>query len=251
MDFTHLTPEQWLVAALAALTVGFAKSGFGGVGMLTVVLMASIMPGHEKESTGVVLPLLICGDLFAVSAFRRHVRWQLFARLLPPAFCGVLIGYFWLRHLSNAGFKPVIGWLVMILLALQLLRQFRPAWFQGLPQSRAFAWSMGVAAGITTMLANAAGPIMTLFLLALELPKLEFVGTAAWFFLVVNLTKVPFSASLGFIGMHSLAFNLVLAPLVGAGVFVGRLLLHRMDQKLFEWILVALTTATAIHLIFG
>jgi uncharacterized protein len=153
MDFSHLTSQQWLLAALAAFCVGLAKSGFGGVGMLILVLMASVMRGHERESTGVVLPLLICGDLLAAHAFRRHVRWPVLARMLLPAAVGVVIGFFWLGSLSNTGFKPLIGILVLALTALHVLRQSFPGKFQNIPHNPWFAWTMGIAAGITTMLA--------------------------------------------------------------------------------------------------
>ena len=251
MDFSHLTAQQWLLAGLAALLVGLAKSGFGGVGMLILVLMANVMRGHERESTGVVLPLLICGDLFASHAFRRHVRWPMLFRLLPPAGVGVLLGFFWMRTLSNTGFKPLIGMIVLVLAALHLLRESMPQKFQNIPHNPWFAWGLGITAGITTMLANAAGPIMALFFLAMALPKLEFVATGALFFLAVNLFKIPFSMNLGFITGPSLAFNAVLIPLVALGIFGGRFLIHRMNQRLFEKVLLLLTIFTALHLIFA
>ncbi len=249
MDFFHLTLEQWLLAILAALFVGISKAGFGGFGMLTVALMATLMKGHELESTGIVLPMLICGDLLAVRAFRGHVRWPILLGLLPPAVAGVLAGFFWMSGLSNVGFKPVIGWIVLALVGLQLFRQFRPVLFQHVPHTRTFAWLAGTSAGFTTMVANAAGPIMTLYLLAVQLPKLAFVGTGAWYFLIVNLIKVPFSASLGFITPNSLLFNAALIPAVAAGLFTGRYFLHRIDQTFFERLLLALTALTALHLI--
>jgi len=251
MDFSHLTYQQWLLAGLAALMVGLAKSGFSGVGMLILVLMASVMRGHELQSTGVVLPLLICGDILASRTYFRHVQWPMLVRMLPPAGVGIVIGFFWMSRLSNTGFKPLIGVIVLALTALHVLRQSMPGKFQNVPHSPWFIWIMGITAGITTMLANAAGPIVTLFFLAVALPKLEFVGTAALFFLAVNLFKVPFSANLGFITLPSLGFNLALIPFVFVGIFGGRFLLHRLNQQLFEKVLLVLTALTALHLIFG
>ncbi len=251
MDFSQLTPAQWAMAVLAALTVGFSKGGFGGIGMLTVTLVATLMRGHERESTGVVLPLLICGDFFAVHAFRRHVRWPLLIRLLPPALIGVCLGFFWMRQMSDASFKPVIGWIVLCLAAFQICRQVWPERLQSVPHGRPFTWTMGTGAGVTTMLANAAGPIMTLYFLAVRLPKLEFLGTTAWYFLIVNLFKIPFSANLGFIHPGSLLFDAALVPFVATGVVIGRFLIHRIDQKLFERLLLGLTGLAALHLIFS
>jgi len=251
MDLFHLAPLQWFLAVLAAFSIGLSKSGFGGVGLLSVALMAAVMHGHERESTGVVLPLLVCGDLFAVRAFRRHVRWSQVFRMLPPALIGIVLGYVWIQNLSNAGFKPVVGWIVIGLVALQIWRQVRTDSFQHIPHTRWFAWSAGMGSGVTTMLANAAGPIMTLYFLAIELPKLEFVATAAWFFLIVNLCKVPLSANLGLIYPGSLLFNVVLTPFVALGILSGRSLVHRIDQRTFETLLLVLSTLTALHLIFS
>ena len=250
MDISHFTLQQWLLATLAALMVGLAKSGFSGVGMLILVLMALVMPGHEMESTGVVLPLLVCGDVFASRAFYRHVQWPMLFRMLPPAMIGVVIGFFWMKHMSNTGFKPLIGCIVLGLTILHVIRQNLPGRLQNVPHSLWFIWSMGIAAGITTMIANAAGPIVTLFVLAVALPKLEFVGTGDLFFLTINLFKIPFSAKLNFITLSSLGINLALVPFVFLGILGGRFLLHRMNQHLFEKVLLALTALTALHLIF-
>ncbi len=251
MDFAHFTSHQWLLSILAAALVGLGKSGFGGVGALSVALMAIVMAGHEGESTGVILPLLICGDFFAIHAFWRHVRWPLLRRLLPPALLGVLCGYAWLRLSGGVALKPMIGWTVLALVALQLLRQLTPQWFRRVPHTWWFAWTLGIVAGITTMLANAAGPVMALYFLAVELPKMELVATSAWFFLFINLFKLPLSANLGFIQSGSLCFNAALIPFVGLGIVAGRLLLHRIDQGIFERLLLFLTVLTALHLIFN
>jgi len=247
MHIPELTHTQWLLAMLAALCVGLGKSGFGGVGMFTVLLMAEVKPAYE--STGIVLPLLICGDIFAVSAFRKHAKWPYIWKTLPPALVGICIGYFLMPHIPKETFRPVIGWIVLLMVMLQYLRQFRPAIFQNIPHTRWFAWLMGTWSGVTTMMANAAGPVMALYLLAVNLPKYELVGTSAWFFLIINLTKVPLSSHLGLINKESLTFNLVLVPLVLAGIFLGRMLIRHVPQKLFEQILLFSAAAVSIRLI--
>ncbi len=251
VDFSHLSLAQWAVAAVAALCVGISKSGFGGMGMLTVTLMAAIMPGQERESTGVVLPLLICGDLFAVAVYRRHANWGHLVGLLPPAVVGVVAGYFWLQALEKVDFRPIIGGIILALVGLQVLRQWRATPGDKIPHGKPFIWGTGFTAGVTTMLANAAGPVMTLYFLAVRLPKMELVGTAAWYFLIVNLLKVPFSSHLGFITPASLWFNLLLVPFVGVGILGGRWLLHRIDQRRFERLLLVLIVLSAAHLLFS
>ena len=246
---------------LAAVTVGLAKSGFGGMGMLTVSLMAILMQGHERESTGVVLPLLIVGDLLAVQAYRRDVRWELLGKMLPPAMGGIVIGYLCMGHLGNGAFKQVIGSIVVVLVVIQFLKRFgkgesleplgpvKPAVSGG--GSHWYPWGMGLGAGVVTMLANAAGPVTTLYFLSMRLPKTDFVATTAWFFLVVNLAKVPFSANLGLLQGQTVVFTVVLAPAVALGFFAGHFCLKRINQRLFEDFLLGLTGLAALHLIFS
>src|SRR5262249_14900507 len=153
----------------------------------------------------------------AVLRYRRATRWEYLKRMLPPAFVGIAAGALLMGRLSEAAFKPLVGWIILVLCALQFFRMLRPSAFGDVPHGHAFAWTMGILAGVTTMLANAASPVMTIYFLAIALPKLEFVGTAAWFFFLVNAFKVPFSAGLGLIHPGTLLFNLALSPAVIVG----------------------------------
>jgi uncharacterized membrane protein YfcA len=249
MHFPELSSSQWLLALLAALCAGVAKSGFSGVGMLTVLFMARVVPAYE--STGIVLPLLICGDIFAVSAYRKHAKWSHILRILPPAFAGICTGYFFMQLIPRQIFGPVIGGIVLMMVALQYVRQFRPATFEKMPHSREFAWVMGAWSGVTTMMANAAGPVMSLYLLAVNLSKYELVGTGAWFFLIINIVKLPFSQHLGLVNKTSLTLNLALVPLVFAGILLGRILIRHVPQKIFEQILLLSAGAASLRLIFS
>ncbi len=250
MDFFHFTLLQWSLAVAAALMIGVTKSGFNGLGMLVLVVMACAMQGYERESTGVVLPMLVMGDFLAFKAFRRHIQWDMLGRMLLPAAVGIGLGFLWMNHISNAVFRPLIGGIVLALVGLHLLRNAYPDQFEGVLHRSWFAWAMGITAGVTTMMANAAGPIVTLFFLAMGLPKLEFVATGGLFFLVVNLFKLPFSWKMGLISPHTLWFNLALAPLLVLGFLGGKMLLHRMRQELFEKVLLGLTVVSAVYLIF-
>jgi uncharacterized protein len=249
MHFPELTSSQWLLAMLAALCAGLAKSGFSGIGMLTVLLMARVVPAYE--STGIVLPLLICGDIFAVGAYRKHAKWGHIWKILPPALAGICAGYFLMPHIPRRIFGPVIGGIVLTMVLLQYLRQFRPATFAAMPHTRWFAWVMGAWSGVTTMMANAAGPVTALYLLAVNLPKYELVGTGAWFFLIINIVKLPFSSSLGLVNRDSLALNIALVPFVFAGIFLGRILIRHVPQRLFEQILLLSAGAASLRLLFS
>lgn len=242
-----LTSAEWLLAIVGAFGIGVAKSGFAGVSMLHVLAFAYLF--GARASTGVVLPMLIVGDILAVSAFRQHARWEYVRRMLPPALTGVAIGWLLMQRLSGEAYKPLIGWLILILTALQLWRLARPGAFEHVPHSAWFAWVMGVLAGGTTMLINGAGPIMALYFIAVALPKLELVGTSAWFFLIVNCLKVPFSAQLGLIYPASLKLNALLVPVIAAGLFSGRWLVRRVPQRLFDALLLAFVAVAALRLI--
>ena len=241
------TPTQWLLAGLAAFCIGFAKSGFPGAGLANVLIMADLL--GARDSTGVVLPMLICGDIFSVLVFHQHARWATIWRMLPPTIAGILLGS-WLMHwLNDAAYRPVIGWIVLALVALQTWRRWRPGSFERIPRSPAFAWSMGGACGFTTMVANGAGPVMTLYFLATDTPKYELVGTMAWFFLIVNLIKVPFSLELGLIHGSSLLLNALLVPAIALGIYAGRGLIGIMPQVAFETLLLLFAGVASLRMI--
>jgi uncharacterized protein len=244
-----LTPVQWALAIAGAAGLGIGKAGLTGMSLVHVLIFAFLF--GARESTGVVLPMLLVGDVCAVAAYHRHARWDYVRRMLPPACLGVLTGAWLMRMLDEAAFEPTIGWIVLVLSALQVMRMQRPTWFGDVPHTRAFAWTIGLAAGAMTMLANAAGPLFALYCLAVMLPKFELVGTTAWFFLLINLFKVPFSYGLGLIHGRTLLLDAALVPAIVAGVFGGRWIITRIPQLLFDRLLLAFAAIAALRLIFG
>ena len=244
-----LTLTQWLLAILGAAGLGVGKAGLSGMSLLHVLIFAFLF--GARESTGVVLPMLLVGDVIAVTVYHQHSRWDYVRRMLPPACVGVIAGAAWMRGLDDAAFRPTIGWIVFVLSVLQAARMQRPDWFGDLPHSRGFAWTLGFVAGATTMLANAAGPVFALYCLAVMLPKFELVGTTAWFFFIINLFKVPFSYRLGLIHSHTLLLNLALVPAVLAGVLGGRSIIARLPQQLFDRLLLAFAAVAALRLILS
>ena len=227
-----LGPAQWTAAVAAAFCIGVSKAGLPGISMVNVLLMVMVLPA--RESTGIVLPLLIFADLFAVGTYRSHARWRYILPPLGPAFAGIVLGAWLMPRIPAHSFAPVIGWIVLTMAVIQFVRRLRPNLFERLPHTPAFAGMMGALSGIATMLANAAGPIMSIYLLARRVPKYEMVGSAAIFFLIVNLVKVPFSTGLGLINPGTLMLNLCLLPAVVTGLFAGRATLRFVPQRLFE-----------------
>jgi uncharacterized protein len=238
---------QWTLAVLAAYVSGLSKAGLAGVGMLGVTLMAAAVPG--KASTGIVLPLLIFADLVAASTFRTHVQWAQIRRLGLPLAIGVVAGWALLMVIPDAAFRPVIGGMVLAMLVVQFGRQHVPRIDAHLPHSPAFAWVTGLLAGTATMVANAAGPIASIYFLIQALPKLQFVHTMAWMFLFVNLFKVPFGVHLGLINVGSLTLNACLVPAVLAGLWSGKRLVDRVPQRAFQDIVLGLAAVSAAWLL--
>lgn len=239
--------SQWMLLGLAALGIGITKSGFSGMSMVHVLIFAHIF--GARESTGIVLPLLIAGDIFAMFTYGKHANWSYIRKMLPPALAGILVGAWVMTWLSPSIYEPLIGIIIVLLVILQTIRTWKGDWFDRVPHSIGFAWSMGGLAGTTTMLANAAGPVFGLYLLAIGLPKLEFVGTAAWFFLLINVIKLPFSWGLGLIRFETLTMNVLLLPLVAVGLWIGRLLLKRISQRVFDSLILLITAVAAVRLL--
>ena len=245
----HLTEAQWLLAISAAVCVGLSKAGFSGLGLVAVVSFASIF--GARDSTGIVLPMLIVADIGAVLVFKQHARWDYIRRTLPLACVGIVIGALVMKHLDNASFKPVIGIVILGLAIMQFVRMRWPNVLGKVPHSRGAAWTLGLTTGVTTMMANAAGPVMALYCVAVDMPKFEIVGTLAWFFFIANLAKVPFSIWVGVIHGSSLALNAVLIPAIVVGLLVGRWLIRRLPQRAFEGMLLALAAFAALRLLLS
>ncbi len=243
-----LSPVDWVVVALCAVMVGVTKTGIPGLGILVVPLMAIAIPA--RQSVGVLLGILILADLFAIVYHRRNAKWDHVVRLLPAAFAGIVAGYFGLKVVNDEQLKPIIGGIVLVMLGINYWRTRTKGKDAPVPTQWWFVVGLGFMAGVTTMMANAAGPIMIIYLLAMRLPKIEFVGTGAWFFFVVNWLKVPFSANLNLMTAASVKLDLMMLPFIAAGAVIGIFFLKRIPQKAFTAVVQILAAAAAVKLLF-
>jgi uncharacterized membrane protein YfcA len=212
--------------------------------------MAVALPGRARESTGIMLGMLILGDLFAATYYRHIAEWKHVVRLLPPALVGIVAGWQVMRFVTNDQLKHIIGLIVLAMLAVHFWRARRQTGEAPIPTVWWFGGTLGFAAGVTTMMANAAGPVMVVYLLAMRLPKLAFVGTSAWFFFAVNWLKVPFSVQLDLTTGASVKLGLLMLPLIVLGSVAGIFFLRRIPQRAFNGLIQLLAAAAAVKLLF-
>ncbi len=260
--------------AVAALIVGFSKTSIGGLATIAVAIFATVTPA--RESTAAILLLLITGDVVAVAHYRRDCDWSLLVHLLPSVLPGILLGTWFLAVVDDGVLRRSIGAMLAVMAVIQLLTRWRasradlaaraarihqtqpavpggaaPPPDQPLPvrTSRAASIGTGVLAGFTTMTANAAGAVMALYFVANRVDKRRFLGTSSWFFLSINLVKVPFSAGLGLYTQTTLLRTLVLAPIVVVGALVGVRVARRMSQARFDTAVLAASVLSAAALL--
>ena len=230
-------PLEWLLLGLAALVIGVAKTSFGGLASLAVALLAFLLP-TTKEATAATLLLLITGDVVAVLRYRSSTDWKLVRGLLPAVVPGLLLGAWFLSAVDDTILRRSIGGLLLVFVVVQLvdrLRRNRPTDSpDDGPPHRALTIGAGVAAGFTTMAANAAGPVMALYLQWAKVDKMRFLGTGAVYFFIINLAKTPLTAGLGLFTPTVLTTAAALVPVVLLGTLVGIALIGKVPQRAFD-----------------
>jgi len=252
MTLWHLNGWEFAALAFAALLVGFSKTAVSGANTVSLAIFAAVLPA--KASTGVLLPILIAGDVLAVLTYRRHAHWPTLWKLFPAVAAGVVAGTLFLVWADDGIVRISIGAILLMMAGVTVWRR-RTADAAGEPDAvttragRAKARSYGVLGGFTTMVANAGGPVMSMYLLSAGFRKLGFLGTSAFFFLIVNTSKLPFSAGLGLIDADSLLLDAVLVLFVVPGAFLGRWAVNRINQRLFEQLVIAATVVGGVQLL--
>lgn len=247
-------PTSLMLGAVAAYIVGMSKTGLPGSGLLAIPLFATVFDG--RMITGATLPILIVADVFAVRWYRTHTRWD----VLRPLARWILVGYgfgiafFVVVGSATRSIEVAIGGIVLVIIAIQLVRMFRGT--PNRPATTATAATYGTTGGFTTFVANAAGPVINTYLVGLGLPKHEHLGTSAWLYFAVNVSKIPFYLALGawtaggpFFTVESLLFDALMVPAIVVGVVSGRSLFHRIPQRTFLLAVLVLSAGGAVKLV--
>ena len=236
-----------MIAFSAALLLGIAKSGIKGLAILIVTGLALVY--GAKESTGILMPLLICGDILAVIYYKRHVKWVYLIKLLPWMVAGVLVGVVLGKDLPEDLFKS--GMAVIILISVAMMYYWERKKDRKVPNHLSFAALMGMMAGFTTMVGNLAGVFSNIYFLAIKLPKNEFIGTAAWLFFIINLFKVPFHIwSWGTINLASFQISLSLIPAVILGFMFGVSIVKKIKNDRYRQLILLLTGLGGLTIFF-
>lgn len=233
---------------VAAFFIGFSKTGFSGLSLVSVFLLSQAF--GARDQTGLALPMLIFADLLVYRGFRGHGGWREVWRLLPPGLAGLAVGAALLAVLDNQSARPWIGGILVGMAVLVPLRSRFPAMAKWMAHHPVFLWTMGFLGGAATMLANAAGPLVSLFLLARGLGKMDLLGTGARYFLLINLLKVPLLAGQSLITGGSLALGLWAVPCLVAGVVMGRRIIRKVPEKVFTAMIVIFALLGGLRLLW-
>lgn len=241
------TLTNWLLILLSAFIIGLSKAGLKGIDMMNITIMAIVFGG--KASTGVVLPLLCAADIMAVKYYHRHAQWKHFWKLLPWMILGILAGVYVGKDLNETLFRKVMAIIIVLTAIIMVWMEIKKNMV--IPDNKVFTASMGLVSGFTTMLGNLAGAFSSIYFLAMRMLKNDFIGTAAWVFLVINLFKLPFQVIYWKnITITSLKTDLLLLPALIVGFWIGIKMVAKIKDDSYRKIVIVLTLIGAVFIFF-
>lgn len=238
---------EWIIIIAATALIGVGKSGIPGAGMVAIPLFASII--DPKMSVGLILPMLIFADLIAVYYYKQHTQWRFLLKLFPWAVVGLIIAFIIGKSINNSQFGYLLSGIIILGVFIILWQEYKKNF--SVPDYWWFSVLMGILGGFTSMIGNAAGPILTLYLISMRLPKNEFIGTRAWFFLIINIIKLPFHVfSWETVNLNSFILDLKLFPVIVLGMIFGFMIIRKINEKLFKKLMITFTIISALVLFF-
>ena len=243
----QLSTFNFFLAFSGAFLLGISKAGIKGVGVIIVTLMALVFGG--KPSTGVLIPMMVLADIFAVIYYNRHTQWKYLIKLLPAMVVGVLLGVWFGNDISDAVFKQLMAFLILGIVVLMIYMDLKKS--KEIPENRFFSNGMGLLAGFTSMIGNLAGSFSNIYFLAMRLPKNEFIGTAAWLFFIINVFKLPFHIFVWkTISKESLLIDILLIPAIILGFFTGIKLVKLINNDAYRKFIIIVTIVGALIILF-
>jgi len=246
--FDSLSVVDWMLFLTVALCVGLSKTGVHGAGNIAVPLLAIVFGG--KLSSGVMLPLLILADVMGVLYYHRHASWPHLKKLVVWAVVGIVIGTLVGDIINPYTFKMIMVGIIFISVAIMIWLEYGHK--EDIPDYRWFSASAGVGAGFTSMIGNLAGAFSAVYLLAMRLPKNVFIGTSAWFFLIINWIKVPFHVfKWHTIKPEYVILDLMALPMIGLGAWLGIIIVKNLSEVTYRWFIIIMTLAAAVFMMLS
>ena len=247
LESFHLSIWQWIAIGFAVFLLGLSKSGIKGIGIIIVVILAFVF--GEKASTGILLPMLICADVFAVIYYNRHAQWDIIRKLIPFMIIGVLVGVWVGNDISEIVFKKLMAIIILVSVGIMIYLEKRKSTY--IPRNKLFSTGIGLLTGFTTMIGNLAGPVSNIYFLTMRYPKNEFIGTAAWLFFIINMIKLPFHVFVWeTVTIDTLVLNSVLIPAVILGFILGANIVKLISNVNYRRFILIVTAIGSIIMLF-
>lgn len=242
----ELSQTDVIIFSLVALFVGMAKTGVHGAGMVAVPMLAAVFGG--QASAGLLLPMLSLADIFGVVYYHRHASWKHLKILFPWAALGVIAGTITGTYINDEVFKMIMAGIIIVSVGIMIWLERGHK--EDIPDYKWFAIVMGIAGGFTSMVGNLAGSVMAVYLLSMRLPKNTYIGTTAWFFMVVNWFKIPFHIfSWHTITVKSFLLDLTSLPAIAIGAWLGIAIVKRIPETIYRWFIIVMTLIAAVYML--
>ena len=243
------SPMHWGILFFCALLIGMAKTGVQGITIISIPLLA--MAFGAKESKGVILPFLCIADVFAVIYYRQTAKWKYVFRLLPAAIAGLFVAIVVDKFIPHEAFKHLLGFCIFLGLAIMIWGEFKNPNENTITDKWWYSVLFGIMGGFTSMIGNAAGSVMAEYLLSMRMPKLAFVGTNAWFFLVINYLKIPLQVfAWDNISLFTLTLDFICIPIIFVGALLGIWFTKKLPDKAYRIFVIVMTLISTLAMIW-
>lgn len=239
----ELSVADLIIFFLVAILIGMSKTGVHGTGTMAVPLLASVFGG--QLSSGIMLPIICMADIMGVLYYHRHAEWKYLRKLFPWAILGTILGTIVGKSMPDDVFRMIMA--VIIILSVIIMIWLERGRKEDVPDSPWFAGLAGTTGGFTSMVGNLAGSLMAVYFLSMRLPKNVFIGTTAWFFMVMNWSKVPFHVfSWHTITWNTLLLDVITLPAIALGAYIGIVLVKYLKDKTYRWFIMGVTILAAV-----
>ncbi|MBT1685260.1 sulfite exporter TauE/SafE family protein [Dawidia soli] len=239
----ELSVADLVIFFLVAILIGMSKTGIHGTGTMAVPLLASVFGG--QLSSGIMLPIICMADIMGVLYYHRHAEWKYLRKLFPWAILGTILGTIVGKSMPDDVFRMIMA--VIIILSVIIMIWLERGRKEDVPDSPWFAGLAGTTGGFTSMVGNLAGSLMAVYFLSMRLPKNVFIGTTAWFFMVMNWSKVPFHVfSWHTITWNTLLLDVITLPAIALGAYIGIVLVKYLKDKTYRWFIMGVTVLAAV-----